>query len=175
MKSLLLAFTLLLSTVASATSLEEIFGPIRYAGGAACFGKTYSAAHLAARAHRSQTVKEIKVKLSLSKFEGMTSPLMEIMVKQKNAPAKMLRQAMVCFENAGRVSCAVDCDGGAVEILALEEGQLTIKNHGVILKGGCGEEEDETVFLQNTRGGDDMFVLNELPLASCKSVPFPRH
>lgn len=174
MKKICLLFTLLISVGANATTLNEIFGPVAYAGGALCFGKSYSASHLASRAHRSQTVKDIKVKLSIDNTFG-TSNMIEIMVKQKNAPAKKLRQAMTCMESEGKVHCAVDCDGGSVEIAALEEGQLTIVNNGFILKGGCGEEEDETVYLRNLRGGDDVFVLNEAPMSTCSDVSFPRN
>lgn len=169
MKKLTFAFTALLSLSASATTLTEIFGPLQ--GKPACFGKTYSEAHL--KSHPKQTVKNVLVKLSTNLF-GSEGHYIEVLVNQKKAPKKNLRQSMNCIESDGKVFCGVDCDGGSVDIQALEEGMLTIKNNGLIVKGGCGEEEDETVFLENKRGGDDFFVLNELPLAACKSVPFPK-
>lgn len=169
MKALTLGFVTLLSLSASATTLKEIFGPLQ--GKPACFGKTYSEGHL--KRHPKQTVKNILVKLRIEP-QGKT-PLFEVLVNQKNAPKKNLRQSMVCFENDGKVACAVDCDGGSVSIEGLEEGMLTVKSNGFTLVGGCGEEvpEAETVYLHNKAGGDDYFVLNELPLVACAKVPFP--
>jgi hypothetical protein len=170
MKAQTLAIALILSTSAYATSLVEVFGSLPAEG--ACYTRTYSAAHLAR--HPKQTVKNITVKLTrTSPWTSNEGEFMQVLVNQKTAPRKNLRQAMSCFESSGEVICPVDCDGGAMYVNALKDGKLTIANNNLTLKGGCGEDEDETIYLETIVGGDDSFVLDEAPMSACAKVDFP--
>ncbi len=170
MKAQTLAIALILSTSASAASIREVFGSLPAEG--ACYTRSYSAAHLAR--HPNQTVKKITIKLTrTSPWTANEGEFMQVLVNQKKAPRKNLRQAMSCFESSGEVICPVDCDGGAMYVTALKDDKLTVANNNLTLKGGCGEEEDETIYLETIVGGDDSFVLNKAPIADCAKVPFP--
>jgi hypothetical protein len=170
MKAQTLAIALILSTSAYATSLAEVFGSLPSEG--ACYTRSYSAAHLAR--NPLQTVKDITVKLTrTSPWTTSEGEFMQVLVHQKKSPRKALRQAMSCFESGGEIICAVDCDGGSMVVNALKDGKLTITNNNLTLKGGCGEDEDETIFLETKTGGDDTFVLNVAPMSTCAKVDFP--
>jgi hypothetical protein len=170
MKAQTLTIALILSTSAYATSIAEVFGSLPSEG--ACYTRSYSAAHLAR--HPKQTVKNITVKLTrTSPWTSNEGEFMQVLVNQKTAPRKNLRQAMSCFESSGEVICPVDCDGGAMYVNALKDGKLTIANNNLTLKGGCGEDEDETIYLETIVGGDDSFVLDEAPMSACAKVDFP--
>lgn len=162
--------SLLFSMAAQAVTLDGVFGSLPEGG--TCFTRSYSSAHLAR--HPKQTVKNITIKLSrTSPWTANDGEFMQVLVNQKKAPQKNLRQAMSCFESDGEVVCAVDCDGGAMYVTALKDGKLTVSNQNLTLKGGCGEDEDETIYLQTIAGGDDSFVLSEAPMAACAKVDFP--
>jgi len=170
MKTQTLAIALILSTSASATTIREVFGSLPAEG--ACYTRSYSASHLAR--HPNQTVKNIAIKLTrTSPWTANEGEFMQVLVNQKKAPRKNLRQAMSCFESSGEVICPVDCDGGAMYVTALKDDKLTVTNNNLTLKGGCGEEEDETIYLETIVGGDDSFVLNKAPMSACAKVDFP--
>lgn len=168
MKLVLLGLALM-SFAAQATSIEQVFGPLGRHDTKACFGKDYTQAHL--KKFPKQTVKTIRVLLSVDKTYDSNS--LEILVTQKKAPGKNLRQGLDCVQYDGKVHCHVDCDGGSVKIDEFRNDKMLLVNEGLLLKGGCGEEEDESIYLENEKGGDDVFALAKLPLSQCKNVPFP--
>ena len=170
MKASILSFSLLLCFSAHAMTVQEVFGTLPEGG--TCFTRSYSAAHLAR--NPLQTVKDITIKLTrTSPWTSNEGEFMQVLVHQKKSPRKALRQAMSCFESGGEVICAVDCDGGSMVVNALKDGKLTITNNNLTLKSGCGEDEDETIFLETKTGGDDTFVLTEAPMSACAKVGFP--
>ncbi len=159
-KKILLLTLSLLSVAAQATSVNEVFGPE-----SACYTRSYSAAHL--KSHPKQTVKNMRVNL----FMNHETPNIKVEVVQTSG--RKLTQWMACFDSNGKVICPVECDGGSMEIEGIEEGTLGLKNKGLIMSGGCGEDGEEiSVYLKSLKGGDDYFNLNSAPMASCKGMKF---
>lgn len=130
----------------------------------ACFGREYSAEQL--RSRPLQTVRLLRAKLS--RQDGSDAAFLEIEAVLKGAKNlhKLWRQFLICADDG---VCAVECDGGSVRLAGSADGGLSFHNQRFVLEGGCdGDgEEKETVFLDNKRGGDDLFRLARLPQEYC--------
>lgn len=131
-----------------------------------CFGREYSEAHL--KKAPAQKVKQIRVKLENTPDagEGYSFLHVDAVLKGDKNRFKLWRQLFVCENSTGR--CGVECDGGSVNLWGLKDGKLALQNNGFVLEGGCdGDGETETVMLEPTRGGDDLFQLSPLPNEFC--------
>lgn len=139
----------------------------------ACFTRTYDASHL--RSHPRQTVQRIKIKLRQWKYsrEADASPVLAIQVKRKGEN-KVWTNNIVCMDDKDRktVLCPVECDGGSVEIVSRNaQGEMVLKNNGVLLYGGCGAGEGQkTIILKTRPGGDDVFKLQQDDEQACADV-----
>ncbi len=173
MKYLTLTLTAIASYQAAALTLATAFQDVTV-NKPACFVRQYSQAHLAA--NPKQTVRQIKIKLRQLKYEGASepSPVLGIQVRRKGERSVWTNN-IPCNASAGRVFCAVECDGGSVEIASRDKaGNLTIKNNGVILHGGCGEQ-GRRIKLEGERGGDDVFKLKQTYEQNCADVSEEAH
>lgn len=174
MKKLVLSFTALIAFQAKADiNLSQAFTDVTLEK-PACFTRSYSADHL--RRHPRQTVQQIKIKLRQWQYgerANEVSPVLAIQVKRKKEN-KVWTNNITCMDNEEKktVLCAVECDGGSVEILARDaDGKMILKNNGVLLYGGCGAGEDqETIFLQSRPGGDDVFLLRAANASVCADI-----
>jgi hypothetical protein len=144
----------------------------------ACFTRTYGSTHL--RNHPKQTVRRIKIKLRQWKFSRQSepTPMLAIQVKRKGEN-KVWTNNIACMDNreSKSVLCAVECDGGSVEILSRNaQGELVLKNNGVLLYGGCGADQgQETIILETRKGGDDVFQLKQDDEQACADVSEEAH
>lgn len=176
MKYWILSLTLLASLPAvAATNMAEIFSDVDL-DSPVCFIREYSRAHL--RSKPSQTVERIKIKLKLMKYPEAdeATSLLAIQVKRKNETGVWTNN-IACFDDEENktVRCSVECDGGSVEVLSrTASGKMILQNNGVILHGGCGEEE-KTMFLESVPGGDDVFHLQRADARFCADVTDEAH
>lgn len=130
-----------------------------------------------------QTVERIKVKLEQKKYGEDVDylPVLSIQVLRKGEN-HVWSNSIACMDNKeeGTVMCAIECDGGSVEMTAINnKGMLVLKNNGVTLYGGCGEfdekgNEIETIFLESKPNGDDRFVLPRARASDCADMKEPR-
>jgi hypothetical protein len=135
-----------------------------------CFGGGYSLQHL--QSNPAQKVKQIRVKIAKQAEAGDDVSFLHVDAVLRSDPSnhKPWHAFFICDNSSGR--CAVECDGGSVNLWGYSDGTLGVKNNGFVLHGGCGEEEQEiakTIFLDATKGGDDLFRLARLPSESCKN------
>lgn len=127
-----------------------------------CFGREYAAAHL--RARPLQTVRLFRAKLSKQADTEGSFLSVEAVLKGERNEHKLWKQFLVCSDNG---TCAVECDGGSVSLASLRDGSLSLRNNRFVLEGACDGGEKKTVFLDNKRGGDDLFELHRLPAEFC--------
>ena len=150
-----------------------------------CYGREYSEAHM--QSNTLQTVKKMDVKFY--KY----APNEPVVLMQVNAQIKRSKtvtnedgstetydvikpyaNTLVC-DAAGKtqLNCYIECDGGSATVswdVKTVNKQLTFTNKGFIMYGGCGEDVDENdwVWLDNKKGGDDVFKLYALPAEYCQ-------
>lgn len=144
-----------------------------------CYVRDYSDRHL--RANPRQTVKQIKIKLSQYKYDEQqpSQPILSIQVKRKGEK-NVWNNSVSCQDwksedGSPTVFCAVECDGGSVEMTGFNsKGMLLLKNNGILLYGGCGADENgnevEPIFLTSKPGGDDKFVIPNAGVNECADV-----
>jgi hypothetical protein len=130
-----------------------------------CFGREYSRAEL--KTHPKQTVEQIKAKLiKYSADPTMESRGMKIEVRLKGEEGVNYHAEFSCMADAGKTLCAIECDGGSVNVAEFDATKMTLKSNGFIVHGGCGED-GKSKFLQALAGGDDVFKMQVLPQAFC--------
>ena len=130
-----------------------------------CFGREFSADQL--RARPLQTVSLLRAKLSKQAESDGAYLEVEAVLKGAKNKHKLWRQFFVCADDG---VCAVECDGGSVRLTGSNDGGLTLHNNRFVLEGGCDGDDKETVFLDNKRGGDDLFRLHRLPHEYCARI-----
>lgn len=181
MKYLILALAATLTAQAQAElKTAEAFAGVTL-NKSACFTREYSKRHMASRPR--QTVERIKIKLKQTQYENFEPMnVLAIQVKRKN-DSRLWTNNIACFDDEKNktVRCSVECDGGSVEILERNaDGKMLLKNNGVVLYGGCGDEgangeEPKTIFLKSRRGGDDVFLLQQAEEQACADVSDEAH
>lgn len=143
-----------------------------------CYGRDYNQAHM--DAHPLQSVQQLRL-MFYRLPEAPESLLMDVRAKllrpasgsAKSGPTKILKNfkaEMMCNENGNSLKCFIDCDGGSAEVRwnVRNVGQeISFENQGFVLEGGCGDER-ELVILEPHQGGDDIFNLSAMPVASCR-------
>lgn len=179
----ILIFSVLFSTsvfASQVSTMRSIFAGVTVKK-SACYTRSYDPAHLAA--HPKQTVREIKVKLKLGTFPGYEADaqyMVGIQVKRVNENKRWTNN-ITCMDSDEGVRCTVDCDGGSVNLVerstSVAGGSLILKNNGVLLYGGCGEDSEdiETIFLTAEPNGDDVFNLRQADAAVCNDVSNEAH
>jgi hypothetical protein len=142
-----------------------------------CYGREYSKSHLSK--HPKQTVRQMKLKFS-KEAEHHPSVLMKVDAEirreviqygEKVQIYKPYSTAMSCTVNGSKLECGIDCDGGHASVnfaITNAKNEILFKNEGFVMYGGCGDEADEMIFLQATKGGDDIFKLYPLPKEYCQ-------
>ncbi len=134
-----------------------------------CYGREYSEANLKARP--KQTVQKILAKLSKNAKYNMNILSVEITLKEKKDYYISYRSTLFC-ENEDH--CYIECDGGSVDLSKQNDGQLSFKNNGFVIRGGCGgdgNDDENGVRLPKVAVGDDEFKLTKLPAAFCQNGP----
>lgn len=176
MKHLMLALSVLIAAPAVAdTNMAETFSDVAI-NSPACFIRQYSDRHL--RSYPRQTVAQIKIKLKIVKYPEAdeATSLLAIQVKRKNE-RRVWTNNISCFDDEENksVRCSVECDGGSVEVLSRDaRGKFVLRNNGVILHGGCGDQQ-RTIFLESQPGGDDIFHLQQADARMCDDVSDETH
>ncbi|MBX3022372.1 MAG: hypothetical protein KF799_11930 [Bdellovibrionales bacterium] len=157
----------------AATTLEKAFAGVTEKS-PACFARAYDKRHLAA--HPKQSVRQIKVKLKVMSFEGIPRPLpiiaLQVLRKGEN---RTWTNNINCQDYGQGVICGVECDGGSVSVLKRDRATLVLKNNGVLLYGGCGAQDADTIFLEGKKGGDDLFALPQVSPEICADISDERH
>lgn len=163
----------LISFAASASPFSEVSkdSPI-------CYSSEYSAEHL--KKHPKQTVKEMKIKIYKGTEDYDSDQLylaVQALVKPKGSnDYKPYQTGMACTEIDGRLLCNIDCDGGSAVVRPsmINPGEwMRLENNGFVMYGGCGEEvnEEDSIYLTPTKGGDDLFMLKKMKdQKACKAI-----
>lgn len=168
MKNLIL-IPILFALSSPALSLEAVFNKVQDES-ALCYGREYSAKHLSE--NPTQKLQKIRAKFIKLKFDdGGVAPLMNLEVTLKGE-AHQYKQYKAQFWCSNSGVCSIDCDGGSAEISLNANGDLIVKNQGFSLQGECGEGEDNFVFLEAIKGGDDIFSLSPLPQSYCELTDY---
>ncbi|WP_413287931.1 hypothetical protein [Bdellovibrio sp. HCB337] len=130
-----------------------------------CYGREYSTAHL--KSAPKQTVQKFQAKLEKNN-DGTKIMSVEVTLKGHKHQFTNYRAYFVCEDNN---RCYIECDGGSVQLSKANDGRLAIENNNFVLEGGCdGDGETETRILEAIAGGDDKFLLTELPAPFCQNV-----
>lgn len=161
-----LVLLLALSFISPVFALEAIFDHVTPEQ-PICYGREYSRSHL--ESHPQQRVQKIRAKFEAPVFGEDQAQWMSVEVTlrgQENTYVNY-RNTFFCADSG---QCGIDCDGGSVSLSLMTSGDLLINNHGFVLEGGCGAEEDDYVYLERTEGGDDIFRLVRLPVDYCQDV-----
>jgi hypothetical protein len=136
-----------------------------------CYGREYAAKHM--EAHPLQTVRQLRLKFFKDEHSG-DSVVLSINAEIKRGDIyKPYATGMGCTPNrsGSKLECFIDCDGGRAKVnLGLRQNadEITFINEGFVMYGGCGEETDEMIWLNATRGGDDIFKLYQLRKEYCQ-------
>lgn len=179
MKALVWATSLAFSVTAVASPFNNITEsrPV-------CFSREYSDQHLAR--HPKQTVQSMTMKFSkdANSGEGIMLGINAKIKRVKTLPSgdtitelKPYTTGMGCFLEGETLRCMIDCDGGSAKVTwnVTDKGnEIEFKNEGFVMYGGCGEEvnEEDTIWLDPVKGGDDVFRLFALPTNDCKKLKF---
>lgn len=135
-----------------------------------CFARGYSDAHLAG--HPAQVVREISV--AFGDFGGDSLPWADVIVvtaDQGHVAATgqgggTYGQIARCsLRGTGRWACSAECDGGTLEIMALESDHLLLRTDYFLMGTGddCGGEVD----LAEVPGQRVSYRLERLPDSAC--------
>lgn len=139
-----------------------------------CYGREYTEAHMAK--HPLQTVKTMKVRIDAPDEELNSGLLMYIDLKLKRTTTdgfdflKPYHSGMFCNQEGNNLFCGIECDGGSAVVSwsVKDNGKtITFRNNGFVVYGGCGEDVEESEYLEAAKGGDDVFVLYKLPQEYC--------
>ena len=153
----------------------------------ACYGREYSTQHIVNTP--KQTVKKMRIKVEQSPYDIENGSLFllieaEVITEKSewedaegkttfNMISKPYKTSMACGQlDPEKLECAIDCDGGSAKItwnLKTVGNEVLFHNNGFVLYGGCGEEDiDNSIWLDNVRGGDDVFKLYKLRSEFCQ-------
>lgn len=112
-----------------------------------CWARDYDSAHLAA--NPAQVVQAMRLFFGKDPDLGPVARLEVILAGQGHAGraglgGEQMAQGLMCFDDAGRTTCVVECDGGSFEVVSRAEGQIDIRT-GYLLVGNdddCGGPVD---------------------------------
>jgi len=143
---------------AAADFFDETFGDT---GGAACFVRTYDAAHL--NTHPRQKVTFIALGMVRENADGRPNAADDFQlglgVEVKGARERYVRQAY-CKASADAAACFLEGDGGTFSLKPAGGGRLRVKtgSYGLAFEGSDfvqigGDESDDNVFLLDRSAG----------------------
>lgn len=140
-----------------------------------CFGRSYSAEHLAA--HAGQQIREIRAKRYTETAGG--PEFYELRVHFRDDPREF-SAATYCEDHGGRQACMVECDGGVMYPAVAGDGRLRLQTNYLraetsealpgqqIEDGGCAEPVTRSIADQNAQGDiATVFLLQPRKLAEC--------
>lgn len=137
----------------------------------ACFGRVYTAGHLAD--HPKQKVSEIAMRL-IDRQAGAdpaipgVGHLFQLRVRLRGEN-KLLKALGPCMAEGGKVFCGVECDGGGIYARKRDDGALILSFDdmwGIRMTTTCDEDEADAAEL--LPGADDKsFRLDPLPASQC--------
>lgn len=142
----------------------------------ACFGRAYSADHLAA--HPGQRVVEMQIVMDAG-FSGErqdhVGPSMvetTLRATTRDRYGEFFANSAVCPWNGdeARYECGIECDGGSFDIALADDGTaiLTNTNWGFILYGSCGEDVAASREVRIPADEDHAeFRLHPMPVETC--------
>lgn len=164
-KMMFLAIALFAQNLFAKTPAEVTYGQPQ------CYGREYSETHM--KGAPLQTVKKMDVKF-YKYNETEEGILLDISTEiKKDGSYKPYSTSMFCTkESKTSLRCGIECDGGSAVIswnVKTVGSEILLTNNGFVMYGGCGEdvEEDDMIWLDNLKGGDDVFKLYALPAQYC--------
>jgi hypothetical protein len=120
-----------LQAQAASPKIDDVFKGVTFAQ-PKCFGREYSRAEL--KTHPKQTVEQIKAKLiKYSADPTMESRGMKIEVRLKGEEGVNYHAEFSCMADAGKTLCAIECDGGSVNVAEFDATKMTLKSNGFIV------------------------------------------
>ncbi len=165
-KILFLGLLVLAQAVFAKTPAEVTYGEPQ------CYGREYTNAHM--QKTPLQTVKKMDVKFY--KYNQTEEGILLDVTAQikKDDVYKQYSTSMYCTsESATSLRCGIECDGGSATItwdVKTVGNEILLKNNGFVMYGGCGEDvsEEDMIWLEDLKGGDDVFKLYALPAEYCQ-------
>lgn len=87
-----------------------------------------------------------------------------------NDSKKDFVQDVLCHDDAGGIGCYVECDGGSLAAARIGDGlKVTFDDYGMVVRGGCGDEEEVTRMLQ-AKHFPPPGVLASQPVEACAAA-----
>lgn len=176
---------ILLSLLASLTSLSHASIDDVRPGNPVCFQREYSDDHM--KTNSLQTVKKMKLRFSQSDYHAPDTMALDVEAWVKRVKTRTtftgkkvskivyrpFSNVMFCQKEQNHLRCGVECDGGSAIIqwdISTKDREITLKNNGFVLHGGCDSDlaEGETLWLEPKKGGDDIFRLYAVPMHQCR-------
>jgi hypothetical protein len=112
-----------------------------------CWARDYDAAHLAA--NPGQVVRSMRLDFGRDPDLGPVARLEVVLADQGHAGraglgGAWMAQGLMCFEDAGRATCVVECDGGSFEVVAQADGRIDIRTRYLLVgtDDDCGGPVD---------------------------------
>lgn len=142
----------------------------------ACFGRAYTADHMAA--HPDQSVVEMQIVMDAG-FSGeppdhVGPSMVETTVRAtlRDRYGEFFANSGVCpwFADGSYYECQIDCDGGLFSIVLADDGTAVLANSdlGMILYGGCGQDVADDRWVHITLDGDPPeYQLYPMPIEAC--------
>lgn len=160
---------LLLATSTSAHAAESIAEGLRPTETNGCYGRTYSASHLAA--HPRQQVAEIYL---IPAREGMNKPggpLSVMLAVKLKGGADYMVNGIICPPGGGSLTCKLEDDGGTVTLSVRDGGRLAVEPgpNGIGVEGPSGMET-----IARPESDDRLFLLDPVPLRTCQDLVRPK-
>jgi len=135
----------------------------------ACFERTYSADHL--KKHPKQSVRWIRVEHARSSGEFNHTEIKTKFIGDH----RLFSGFGTCQrdEKAGRLVCAIDCDGGTYTLSERDDGKIVLRPTDRIRVVACGGDEDDDRPYRQIMAADDQdaFVLERMPKSRCMLKP----
>jgi len=122
------AVAVLLATALPAVAQDTFVG---------CWARDYDAAHLAA--HPAQVVRSMRLYVDPGPAVGLAAILSVVLedqgrVRGQGLAGRRLEQYLMCFDDdAGRITCGVECDGGSFEVLSLTADRVDIRTSWLLV------------------------------------------
>lgn len=151
-----------------------------------CYERSYSPAHM--KKHPDQTVTFIRfahlpslqskeIRNSVQKPESDFQPMTDIEVRFKG-DEKLYGNSLICFSDAGKTMCGVECDGGRFVFRFKNNKDMLIdfrKTGYMALESDCGEGNEADFRWLANKKDDKLFKLSSVDPRQCTPTIKARH
>ncbi len=139
-----------------------------------CYARDYSSAHLAKQP--AQVVEQMALRVYEDELGNRLADMEVTFANQGHVANGMfagqtLNQFLLCFDYQGRAGCAVECDGGAFNVVRQKSDSITIETDLLMVgdTGECGGAVD----LAEVPGKAVRYRLNRVGASRCEGLGYP--